>query len=157
MKYLLIVTFLGIVCLGFSCPNGWIANGSKCYHFSREEESWVEAVQVCKQIQGTLLQIEDAAENAFIQSQAQLTNVNYWIDLTDIEQEGTWVWMESGTPLSTTGFSDWNDDPANYKDDGEDCAGLYEADGHKWAVTNCADNYNYICERDNTDGGSVVG
>jgi hypothetical protein len=78
---------------------------------------------------------------------------NYWIALSDIQEEGVWVWMETKTPILETGYSNWiAHQPDNFKQN-ENCGTLNGKDDSKgrWADWHCNSNVlQYICEKRDT-------
>jgi ectoine hydroxylase-related dioxygenase (phytanoyl-CoA dioxygenase family) len=70
----------------------------------------------------------------------------FWIALTDVEEEGTWMWMNSHTLLTSDSFTDWSPgQPNNYKDN-ENCAHINAGLNFLWNDYACHENYYYICE-----------
>ncbi|XP_052274208.1 perlucin-like protein isoform X1 [Dreissena polymorpha] len=82
------------------CNHGWIPHGQSCYLISHDQEQWNNAESICELFGGYLAEIQNAAEYNFIQSQVNTTQKNFWVGGSDIENEGTWIWMASMTPLS---------------------------------------------------------
>ena len=79
---------------------------------------------------------------------------NYWIALSDIQEEGIWVWMETKTPISQTGFTYWHTGQPNNSDQNQNCGTIYGtyAPGY-WNDWNCNDNNAlYICEKQDRYG-----
>lgn len=71
---------------------------------------------------------------------------NYWIGLTDLEQENEWRWLD-GTLLE---YKNWKaGQPDNWghgHGPGEDCAGLINFG--QWNDFPCEDMNHFICEKD---------
>ncbi|XP_060573179.1 perlucin-like protein [Ruditapes philippinarum] len=153
------VQILLVICslfwsLDASCPSGWMRHNNACYHFSHDLEDWSSAMNMCHILGGTLVEIETAAENAFLASMAINFNENYWIALSDIQEEGVWVWMETNTPMSQTGYSNWMPGAPDNVKNNENCGTLIgiNYDGH-WNDWHCSsDTLQYICEKQDTDG-----
>ncbi|KAL4237898.1 carbohydrate binding [Mactra antiquata] len=157
MAYIGLLLMLGLSYANAACPSGWTEYGTKCYHLSMETETWVGAELMCKQLHGLLVEIEDIPENNFLKTLTQPTGDSYWIGLTDVEEEGTFIWMNSGVHLDQTTSANWAVDQPDLKDVGEDCVAMDEADNYKWFTTACEDQFFYICERSNGDAIQVIG
>ncbi|XP_041346883.1 perlucin-like [Gigantopelta aegis] len=65
----------------------------------------------------------------------------YLIGLTDVQQEGRFVW-ENGKDV---GFSNWDPVEPN-GDTGENCAVVYSTT-YLWYDYTCTKTYKYICEK----------
>ncbi|XP_045191035.2 perlucin-like protein [Mercenaria mercenaria] len=133
------------------CSVGWEAHGDSCYHFSHDSETWTGAWDFCRILKGKLVEINSPQENIYLESQAKRLNKTFWIGLTDILQDGTFVWMDSSTPLTSSGFSDWAPgEPNNFVQGEESCVALYQPLGFRWTDAPC--NFaspHFICEKDN--------
>lgn len=128
-----------------SCPDGWIHHGNMCYHFSHDVEAMPLAALLCTHMGGTIVEIESAAENLYLTSQAKLYKYNFWTGLNDIMEEGIWTWYDSKRTLNSTGFHDWaRHQPDNHHGQ-ENCAYL-AAEGH-WADGPCRSAMHYVCEK----------
>nr|AZS54111.1 lectin precursor 4 [Ruditapes philippinarum] len=136
--------FLGV----WSCPNGWITHESSCYHFSHDIETWAGADYMCNKMGGKLLEIETAAENAVLTPIIDSMQRNYWIGLSDVQEEGVWLWMTSNTKLSTTKFSNWLPGEPNNANGNENCAAITHATNGKWNDWHCNGDAFYACEQD---------
>ncbi|KAL4231020.1 mannose binding [Mactra antiquata] len=153
---------LMIVAVATCCKTGWLTNGNSCYFFSHDTENWIGALQLCRELGGKLVEIETEAENTFIKSQeSQFVKDRFWIALSDVEIENTWIWMNSKVPLSTTGFSDWfPGQPDNNKLD-QNCASFHlnKTSGNTvwhWDDVPCMGRNHYICEALDSPG-NIVG
>ncbi|XP_060556476.1 perlucin-like protein [Ruditapes philippinarum] len=67
-----ILSICSLFTQGLCCHSGWMTHGSSCYHFSHDTESWIGALQFCREMMGHLVEINDADENAFIKAEAKL-------------------------------------------------------------------------------------
>ncbi|XP_061174193.1 C-type lectin lectoxin-Lio1-like isoform X4 [Saccostrea echinata] len=117
------------------CSQGWKRYNGHCYHLFSTKMNWFEAQMFCRKQGATLLQINDARESKWLSK--KFPKVPYWIDLTDVGKEGTWMTFSSGKgPTFTawakgqpdnsggkqhcaynnwTGRSDWDDGGCTYK------------------------------------------
>ncbi|XP_045207896.2 C-type lectin domain family 4 member M-like [Mercenaria mercenaria] len=154
-NFLLFVFCLWISSSSSSCPNGWTRHDASCYHFSHDTESMPVAAIVCQQMGGLLAEIESPEEGGFLSAQAKSLNHDFWIALSDIQEEGIWLWYGSKTPLATTGYKNWaNHEPDNYNGD-ENCALLGKSAG-QWWDNPCHNFKRYICEKTD-EPGEIVG
>lgn len=134
-----------------------MTHGTTCYHFSHDTENWIGALQFCRELNGQLVEINDAQTNSFIEAQVKLRNVNFWIALSDVEEEGTWTWMNSDTPLTSQSFNDWfPGQPDNFKAD-ENCGCIYlDSNMVHWNDYPCHADMYYICEKPD-ESAEVIG
>ncbi|XP_060573178.1 perlucin-like protein [Ruditapes philippinarum] len=146
--FLLILCSLSWRLHASTSPNGWMRHDKSCYHFSHDQEDWPNAMTMCHILGGKLVEIESAAENAFLISMATRFNKNYWIALSDIQEEGVWVWMETKNPISETEFSYWHPGEPDNGHQNENCGTLNGIhDNGLWNDWHCSDpTVPYICE-----------
>ncbi|XP_053381171.1 low affinity immunoglobulin epsilon Fc receptor-like [Mercenaria mercenaria] len=137
-----------------NCPNEWIHYDTSCYHFSHDTESMPVADLVCQHMGGHLVEIETAAENAYLAAKANGLKAQFWTGLSDIQQESVWVWYGSERPLSSTGFQNWAPNEPNNSGMNENCA-VIRTDG-TWNDGPCHLLVRYICEK-NDESSEIVG
>ncbi|KAH3844855.1 C-type lectin domain family 4 member M-like isoform X2 [Dreissena polymorpha] len=125
------------------CNHGWIPHGQSCYLISHDQEQWNNAESICELFGGYLAEIQNAAEYNFIQSQVNTTQKNFWVGGSDIENEGTWIWMASMTPLS---YAKWEaGEPNSDHNSDENCIDIRPGK-LGWNDERCYLVQNYICE-----------
>jgi hypothetical protein len=108
------------------CPAGWFAFGSSCYTLLPARLSWPDqraaamTAAAAAGLAGSLVSINAGAENAFVFT---TFGGGYWIGLTDLASEGTFVW-EDGTvlDLADAGQNFFNAGEPNNAGGDEDCA-----------------------------------
>jgi hypothetical protein len=89
--------------------------GQPCFLYfynSNTTTNWATAQQQAQAVGGNLVSINDATENAAIQTAAQAAGLTggVWIGLTDQVTEGTWIWADG----SSSTFTNWNPgEPSN--------------------------------------------
>jgi hypothetical protein len=102
---------------------------SHIYEFVNTDVRWDAAVSLSASrslsgVQGHLVTITSAAEQAFIVSHMNLITVGWngdeiWIGASDAQQERNWVWTTGPEQGQALTYSDWafgNDQPSNFKD-----------------------------------------
>ncbi|XP_035697842.1 perlucin-like protein [Branchiostoma floridae] len=126
------------------CPSGYVKFEDKCFSFSTDQKNYTDARSACQADGGHLAMPKDQATDAFLRN--QLTRYPsgsiVWFGLTDLLQEGTFVW-EDGTPL--TGWDNWNPGQPDDSGSAEDCAHWYSSSG-KWNDRPCSVSQYYVCE-----------
>jgi len=65
----------------------------------------------------------------------------YWIDLSDLQEEGIWKWMEQDVPAF---YLNWQPGQPDNHVSNQDCGLIYKAGG--WDDAKCDNSYHYICE-----------
>ncbi|KAK9976534.1 hypothetical protein ABG768_021739 [Culter alburnus] len=121
----------------FKENNGWIYNHSSFYYISSEKKSWNESRSYCTERGADLIIINNKEEQDFVQKNIRGSLV--WIGLTDIDEEGTWKWVDGSTPT----FRFWLTNEPNGQR-GENCAVVHST---IWADYRCSIAYPWICEK----------
>ncbi|XP_047671730.1 low affinity immunoglobulin epsilon Fc receptor-like [Tachysurus fulvidraco] len=117
----------------------WRYFNSSFYYFSTGMKNWIESRQNCRNRLADLVIIDSTAEQ-FIPKWL-LNSETAWIDLSDIEKEGVWKWVE-GTTL-TTGL--WNTGEPNHMKPDEDSVKILGS-SNSWNDRSCCDHLLFICE-----------
>ena len=101
-----------------SCSPPWKSLDTGCYLFQEWNSTWYNARRECKQSGGYLVEIDSEEEQDAIRFEIQdrgwdgHSHYGFWIGLTDIFHDGTWVWDNLGKPLD---YSNWaSGEPNNY-------------------------------------------
>jgi len=114
--------------------------------------NWARSAQYCRYHGMHLASINSAEEQRQLEEHIQslgLGHEHFWTSGTDQGQEGTFVWLSTGRPLT---FENWNSgEPNNYKYEGgelEHCLELWNRDGKglKWNDSPCSFETYFICE-----------
>ncbi|XP_061472582.1 low affinity immunoglobulin epsilon Fc receptor-like isoform X2 [Rhineura floridana] len=122
------------------CPEGWLLSSGQCYHFQVQNTHWSFAKKSCEDQGGHLVVINDLQEQSFLRSNTKQNN--YWIGLSDMLSEGTFVWVDS-SPVS---FTSWNPREPNNAGQGEDC--VIMTPSGRWQDRECGSDIDgYICEK----------
>ncbi|XP_028657187.1 low affinity immunoglobulin epsilon Fc receptor-like [Erpetoichthys calabaricus] len=127
------------------CKKGWMQLNSKCYYFSTDKWTWQSSRDHCRTLGGQLVIIENAMEQEFLKNKINVIGEkNYWIGLTDLANQGKYVWLDN-RPLDPK-QSFWHSSQPNGKN--EHCVQI-EAE-EKWHDFPCATLTKMICEIDAT-------
>ncbi|XP_033182744.1 CD209 antigen-like protein C [Anabas testudineus] len=128
-----------------TCPAGWTMFNCVCYLLSNEIGSWQTGREDCRQRGADLVVIDSAEVQTFL---SRFTKQQTWIGLTDLENEGTWKWID-GTPLTLTYWA--HDQPDNGGGDPrfgeEDCAHIRTYTNDLWNDLSCSYQLHWICEK----------
>merc|ERR1719381_244845 len=143
-----------------SCSPPWTSLDTGCYLFQEWNSTWYDSRRECKQSGGFLVGIDSEEEQNALMNEITArgwdgqTHFGFWIGLTDIFHDGTWVWDNLGRPLD---FSYWASGEPNNWNGIQHCAAinLEWASGH-WDDVGCeavmieyrsyGDTYGHICE-----------
>ena len=124
------------------CRSGWKHFEGACYKFTNNpRRTWRMASKACKANKATLLSIHSSDENDFIHSIINIDNKFAWIGLSDLRNEGQFVW-EDGT---SGNYRNWRQ-PTEPNNTGgkEDCA--FISHDKKWNDVPCSESFPYICK-----------
>ena len=115
------------------------------YAFCPQHVRWTPAGEGCQARGGTLVIIEEMAENDFVfTTTVGIEDTRWWIGATDSEDEGTWLWVNGAAVAD--GFQKWaKDEPDN--------GGVLEDNNcmaigalGEWWDEECSDNRPFVCE-----------
>lgn len=140
------------------CPPGWSLLKSTCYLFAHHEvvpqKNWQDSRADCIRQGGDLLVISNLEEQQLMSEnlprQSSSSNIwwenGFWIGLTDVVSEGTWVWINNVTEVETMYWR--TGQPSHGEPQSGNCAALfYYHDTMKtWYNANCRHLLNSICE-----------
>ncbi|XP_030068805.1 collectin-12 [Microcaecilia unicolor] len=134
------------------CPAEWKNFTNKCYYFSSEKEIFEDAKLTCEGKSSVLIIIESKEEQQFVKKHVSKDR-NFWIGLTDSEEESVWKWLDGTLPT----YTNWKTgQPDNWgQHQGEDCAGLIYAG--LWNDFHCEDLNNFICEKEMNNATKLPG
>ncbi|XP_003453177.2 CD209 antigen-like protein E isoform X1 [Oreochromis niloticus] len=140
------------------CPTGWLLLKTSCYYFSHHEinsrKNWTESRQYCINQGGDLLVINNLEEQLLITDNFQKVSSSgiwwqngYWIGLTDVVTEGTWVWVNNVTEVDSMYWRSGQPDSSG--EEKKNCAAfLFFTDNVKtfYNVECSSKQLNWICE-----------
>ncbi|XP_073406968.1 collectin-12 [Dendrobates tinctorius] len=127
------------------CPNGWRNFTDKCYYFSSGRDTFEDAKMSCEEKGAKMVIIESKDEQQFIRREITGKG-NFWIGLTDTEEENVWKWLDGTIPTFTNWKSGQPDNWTPEMGPGEDCAGLINSG--LWNDFFCQEDNYFICEKD---------
>lgn len=139
------------------CPSGWFLLNTTCYFLSDSEtiplKTWPDSRADCIKRGADLVVIDNVEEQVNIYDfLPKLTRgqswwrQGVWIGFTDIQTEGTWMWVNNVTQPDQ-GY--WIDgEPNNDGTLGEDCAVTVKQDNptKTWNDANCEELKKWLCE-----------
>ncbi|XP_028654296.1 perlucin-like protein [Erpetoichthys calabaricus] len=129
------------------CPQDWLIHGGSCYYVSNDKKNWSESQDDCAARGGHLVIITNEREQSFLNENVR--NSEVWIGLSDLKDEGKWVWVDD----TTTAKSYWTDgEPDDWKEknpNGEDCAHLrpWVDPPNTWHDISCDTRMQRVCEK----------
>ncbi|XP_039993330.1 uncharacterized protein LOC120795454 [Xiphias gladius] len=124
------------------CLSGWILLDSTCYFISYSEapavkKNWPDSRADCISRGADLVVIDNREEQKFVSDTIQNKKTSskrsengFWIGLTDIEEEGTWVWINNVTELEQRYWMDG--EPNNIGHKGENCGVAVYSSSNPW-------------------------
>jgi len=138
---------------GEICPMGWISTITGCYKII-DSFTWTEGEINCKKAGGFLAEINSQEEQDTlwrVYQDSGLSLDHVYIGATDVAQEGTWLWVHSGTELTFTAWYSWEPNGGTR----ENCliASTIPNGNFKWNDIPCDLRYEKskaICESDRT-------
>ncbi|BFZ25371.1 hypothetical protein BsWGS_28412 [Bradybaena similaris] len=130
---------------GQNCLPGWHFYAGACYGFGESQVSWGDAQELCYAYSGKLAEIESSGENVFLKNLVRTKHAPYtWLGATDIFNEGTWEWVNTGNEIFS--FVDWAPNQPDNAAQGEDCLTLYRDENYQWNDYPCDQPAFFLCE-----------
>lgn len=140
------------------CLPKWNLFNSSCYFFSTSEPSnvkmnWHDSRENCISRGADLVVIDNPQEQKYVSDVIEAANLGsmwdsgFWIGLTDIQTEGTWVWINNVTEVDQRY---WIEGEPNNSGSGEDCGATGKSTSNPWSTRfdgKCnSKKMNWICE-----------
>ncbi|KAM4528248.1 uncharacterized protein PAE49_000185 [Odontesthes bonariensis] len=135
------------------CPPGWpgwLSFAGSCYWLVSNINlltTWHEAFTKCSDMGAHLLIVNSQEEQFFINSKLpdfhQVDIPDIWIGLSDMDQDGSFRWVDKTEVKFSNYGAGWPKNTANTWDCGQIFTGNYDG---KWETTNCFKSLGYICE-----------
>jgi len=131
-----------------SCPSGWVmsltSGQTYCYWFSSSSETtrtYQSARNHCRSFGGgaDLVSIANSAEMNFVWPRAA---GRFWLGLTDIASEGTFVWSDG----SSSSYRYWYSGEPNNYGGAEDCTESYTSRSGRWNDLRCDSPRHWVCK-----------
>ncbi|CAH1268877.1 PLG [Branchiostoma lanceolatum] len=132
-------------CVIPQCDKEWTRYGTNYFRpYGEERKTYFDAKAVCANASALLPIVKDSGTWDFLIALRNSSGIgnNIWIGVTDLEEEGKYVW-EDGSP------SGWEPDPSSHKDHW-DCARMTREDDdppNQLLSANCNNTKLTICER----------
>uniref|UniRef100_A0A3P8NIY8 C-type lectin domain-containing protein n=1 Tax=Astatotilapia calliptera TaxID=8154 RepID=A0A3P8NIY8_ASTCA len=123
------------MCSHSQCQSGWREYENKCYFFSTDTKSWLEANEFCLEHNSNLMSIQDIHDSEI-----------YWFGLNDRTVEGVWEWSD-GSPFIQ--YLHWMSGQPDDWNDNEDCGQVVGYNFGEWNDENCDNKRKYICKHIN--------
>ncbi|GAA6229272.1 C-type lectin domain family 4 member E-like [Lates japonicus] len=137
------------------CPEGWFQVGDQCFILRSDKMDWANSQKNCTESGGHLAILTNREElDAVERENKRIGNAvfkDYWIGLTDIENEGHWKWVDNST-LKVAFWDTQNKEPDNNLSggqEGEDCV-VVDSTTETWFDVPCSFMYPRICQMDAT-------
>jgi hypothetical protein len=129
---------------GAMCPCPVQHFGTHAYLYCPTDESWDEALRVCRGVGYELATIERADENAWIFGVARSVRgeSSWWFGLNDRDEEGAWHWSDGSVEPAPR----WAEGEPNEFFADEDCGDLLPDDGGAWNDESCTFRLPFVCE-----------
>ncbi|XP_046556585.1 galactose-specific lectin nattectin-like [Haliotis rubra] len=77
-----------------TCDNGytWNRRLNLCYKLDKTQVTWNLAATTCETDNGHLIRVDNADKNEFLTTLAETKGKHIWMDGSDEQQDGIWVW-----------------------------------------------------------------
>ncbi|KAM4581268.1 CD209 antigen-like protein C [Odontesthes bonariensis] len=133
------------------CPDGWLQVEDQCFHLSTDRQSQSAGADACKKMDAQLAILTTREQHEAVEKEGRRIGglyTNYWIGLSDVENEGEWKWVDN----SKLNVSFWNvekSEPDNNESggpDGEDCV-VVDSYTQRWYDVPCDFVYPRICQK----------
>jgi len=129
------------------CELPWVQpeENSPCYFVSTTSVNFYQADKFCKQIGGHLAEPRTQEETQYLETILS-EGRNYWIGLTDLANEGEFLWWSD---YSIPNYTNWDQSEPNNYDGNEDCteSSGYRLPSFRWNDVSCMLNKYAICQK----------
>ena len=134
------------------CPYQWVGQHSSCYRYFSTPLTYQEAKQACAGLGGAyLVELLSKPDEVFV-SKKLVKNGLYWTGLTDLKNEGQFVWEKRGDLVLTHdykplgSYSNFVPDSPDNRGEADCVAVSAEANLASWKDYPCNKRLPYVCE-----------
>ncbi|XP_061109583.1 lactose-binding lectin l-2-like [Conger conger] len=125
------------------CPEGWFYNDERCFQLIPDKKTWLDAELNCLRLGGNLASERSQADHEFLKK-LNGNDEPFWIGLSDIHKEGTWLWSDGTSASSERDFLKWNRGQPNNAGQ-EHCVHSNFRDQKDWNDFDCEGTFPSIC------------
>lgn len=107
---------------------------------------WTDAKQACENLNSSLTSIHSAEEGEFIAGHVVSANTTLFaIGFNDMENEGTWEWVDG----SNVTFTNWVENQPDDYNQNQDCSAfrLFSPFTNLWDDIYCDEVIRYVCRK----------
>ncbi|XP_041843578.1 C-type lectin domain family 4 member D-like [Melanotaenia boesemani] len=133
------------------CPDGWLQVDDQCFLLSTDKHNQPTSANKCKEMGAHLAILTTKEQHDAVEKEGRRIAglfTNYWIGLSDAENEGEWKWVDN-SKLKVPFWNEHKSEPDDNKSggpEGEDCA-VVDSYTQTWYDVPCDFLYPRICQK----------
>ncbi|XP_048766457.1 perlucin-like protein [Ostrea edulis] len=115
----LLAALVILVVVDSKCPLDWVQIETNCIQFNKNQHTWTDSANFCRNIGAHLVTVDSEAKDNFIKqflnafASSKLLPSHWWIGGSDFAVEGTWQWLTGGSVGSYSGWGPGQPDGNN--------------------------------------------
>ena len=128
-----------------ACGSGWTyVYDFGCYYFGDTPMTWQDANNFCRSRVSILAEMKTIAQDSILHDPVYVgPGDSFWLGMSDIDQEGVYVWNGTNEVLSPS-FSSWaGNEPTGTT--AENCIAATDEKIRFWSDEDCSNLYRPLC------------
>ena len=130
----------------FACAPNFDSIHGNCYQYSTISSNWIDAELACESQGAQLASFDSLSEYEAVMEyyygSGGRSTIITWIGLTDIAEEGSFVWVDG----STSTFRNWDRRQPDNTKGAEHCTFIWDTTDRKWNDAPCYLLYYSLCK-----------